>query len=291
MGAFTTLKLKLGSSMTTSVELTDHGRRRMISIAALSALALVVIFINFGIKIIDKRPSATFSARLAGFPMIMLWAWERPEKIDFIDTRRVGVAFLMKTIYLHDNQVVIRHRLNPLQYPPGTALMAVARIEVPPGKAPVYSPDQESKVVAELLAISRLQGITAIQIDFDARVSARNFYRRVLLALRRQLPDSIALSITALASWGTYDRWLSNVKIDEAATMLFRMGPDRELFLQRLRSGQDFSPSMCRLSYGISTDEPLDKSLYQFLSRRRIYIFHPKPWTQGALTQVLEEMQ
>ncbi|MBF0498372.1 MAG: DUF3142 domain-containing protein [Deltaproteobacteria bacterium] len=221
----------------------------------------------------------------------MLWAWDRPEKIDFIDTHRVGVAFLIKTIYLHDNQLVIRPRFNPLQFPPGTALMAVVRIEVPPGKTPVYSPGQEAKVIAELVAITKLKDITAIQIDFDARVSARNFYRRVLLELRRQLPDSIALSITALASWGVHDRWLLNAKIDEAATMLFRMGPDRDLFLQRLRSGKDFSPSNCRLSYGISTDEPLDKSLYQFLSKRRIYIFHPKPWTQDALTLVMEEMQ
>ncbi|MBF0526460.1 MAG: hypothetical protein HQK56_15360, partial [Deltaproteobacteria bacterium] len=164
-------------------------------------------------------------------------------------------------------------------------------IEVPPGKKPVFSPDQESKVISELVAVTKLKGITAIQIDFDARVSARNFYRRVLCELRRQLPGSVALSITALGSWGIYDRWLSTAEIDEAATMLFRMGPDRDLFVQRLRAGKDFSPSNCLVSYGISTDEPLDESIYKFLSKGRVYIFHPKPWTRDALTLVMEEMQ
>ena len=34
---------------------------------------------------------------LSNLPPAIVWAWERPEKLDFVDTDRVGVAFLAKT--------------------------------------------------------------------------------------------------------------------------------------------------------------------------------------------------
>ncbi len=33
---------------------------------------------------------------LPEFPRVMLWAWERPEKLDFINPRETGVAFLAR---------------------------------------------------------------------------------------------------------------------------------------------------------------------------------------------------
>src|SRR5262245_7636999 len=38
--------------------------------------------------------------RMAKLPGIYLWAWERPEDLRFLGERRIGVAFLAKTIYL-----------------------------------------------------------------------------------------------------------------------------------------------------------------------------------------------
>ena len=60
----------------------------------------------------------------------MLWAWERPEDLRFIDTDRVGVAFLAATAILRGDTVVPRPRMQPLQVPPGTTLKAVVRVEV-----------------------------------------------------------------------------------------------------------------------------------------------------------------
>jgi hypothetical protein len=53
-------------------------------------------------------PSSPSSNRLASFPPVMLWAWERPEAINFIDPSVVGIAFLAKTIHLRGTEVIIR---------------------------------------------------------------------------------------------------------------------------------------------------------------------------------------
>src|SRR5579863_2301895 len=48
---------------------------------------------------------------LPQFPRTMVWAWERPEKLDFIDPREVGVAFLARTVYIRGGVVTVRPRL------------------------------------------------------------------------------------------------------------------------------------------------------------------------------------
>ncbi|HKX29107.1 MAG TPA: hypothetical protein VJ302_15540, partial [Blastocatellia bacterium] len=39
-------------------------------------------------------------------PRIVLWAWERPENLEFIDPGRIGVAFLARTIRLELNETL-----------------------------------------------------------------------------------------------------------------------------------------------------------------------------------------
>ena len=56
---------------------------------------------------------------LPQFPRTVVWAWERPEKLDFINPREVGVAFLARTIYIRGGVVSVRPRLQPLVVAPG----------------------------------------------------------------------------------------------------------------------------------------------------------------------------
>jgi len=233
---------------------------------------------------VTKQITISSSDRISGFPKVILWAWERPEKLDFINPREVGVAFLAKTFYLQGERVVIRPRLQPLSVPRGTTMIAVVRIESNRAKPLDLSP---TKIVSAIAKLARIGGVSAIQIDFDAKVSERNFYRDLIINLRNQLPDSTALSITALASWCIYDNWLSDLPIDEAVPMLFRMGPDRRQVFLYLESGKDFRPSVCRCSLGISTDEAMPK----LPSGRRVYIFHPHAWSPVAVSNIIKEVQ
>ena len=216
-------------------------------------------------------------------PPVMLWAWERPEDLTFIDPRKTGVAFLAKTITLRSDKVVVRPRLQPLRLTEGTKTIAVVRIETDRSELPTYSPAQLAQTVAEI----RNSSVKShVQIDFDATVSERNFYRSLITQLRNELPASTALSITALASWCAGDNWLSDLPIDEAVPMLFRLGVDQRQFQRRLETGQAFESRMCQNSAGVSTDEPVNAPAVN-----RLYIFSPKPWSKSSFAAAMEAYQ
>jgi len=225
--------------------------------------------------------------RMSRLPATVLWAWERPENLDFIDPQRVAVAYLDQTLTLAGDRVAVRPRLNPLRVPPGTSLVAVARIEPAPSRPPDLSSKQRAAAVDALVRMARGPSLTAIQIDFDARLSERPFYGQLLRDLRRAVPPSMLVSITALASWCMEDDWIAGLPIDEAVPMLFRMGPAKRMVHIRLRSGRTFRPELCAASAGISTDEPLPA-----LPRlARVYVFHPGPWSPSAYDEVTERLK
>jgi hypothetical protein len=225
--------------------------------------------------------------RLAGLPPVMLWAWERPETINFIDPSEVGIAFLAKTIHLRGKDVIVRPRLQPLQFPDSTVLMAVTRIEVNRFEPPHFSAKQQLQVVSAITQLTHLPNIVALQVDFDATVSERSFYRDLLHDLRSRLPDAMGLSITALASWCLYDDWLSELPVDEAVPMLYRLGVDRQQVLFHLEAGRDFRSSLCQQSIGVSTDEQRPR----FPAGRRLYIFHSHSWSEEAARSIVQEVR
>ena len=231
-------------------------------------ILLPLLFVAFS----ARRP-----ATVESLPPVILWAWERPENLTFLDPKTTGVAFLAKTITLRDDKTLVKPRLQPLQLAPETKLIAVVRIEI---DRALLSSAQLGQTAHE---ISSLSGVSVVQIDFDATASERDFYRKLLQRVREELSPSVGLSITALASWCAGDDWIAHLPVDEAVPMLFRMGVERPQFQRRLESGQPFEASICRNSAGVSTDEPVTISPVN-----RLYIFNPQPWTRDSFTRAME---
>ena len=50
---------------------------------------------------------------LPGFPKVLLWAWQRPEDLRFLDPQRAGVAFLAATITLSGEEKSSEGAENP----------------------------------------------------------------------------------------------------------------------------------------------------------------------------------
>lgn len=250
------------------------------------------------------------SPRVRQLPSVYLWAWERPEDLRFLAGKRIGVAFLAKTLFLRTrveaigsdaaSGVEVRPRMQPLRVQAGTPLMAVVRIETPQGAiaaayqdssrgSEVFSEKQVARATAEIADSARLPGVNAVQIDFDAALSEHAFYRALLTETRKRIPANIALSITALASWCIGDRWLDQLPpgtIDEAVPMLFRMGRGSAETVNFVRSGKAFPVAVCKNSIGISTDEAFSRAILSGelpLARdprapKRIYLFAPQGW-------------
>ena len=218
-------------------------------------------------------------------PPLVLWAWERPENLEFLDPQKVAVAFLAQTLILRNDEVQSLPRRQPLIVSPATKLIAVTRIEPAKttGNRAFLSGSQKGQLITLISKTLELKNVVAIQVDFDATVSERHFYRELLEGLRQKLPDHVPLSMTALASFCLGDRWLKDLPVDEAVPMIFRMGTDDQNIKGYLANGNDFVEPLCRKSYGIATDEPLSAKIDQ---ERRVYVFNSRPWTERDLAAV-----
>lgn len=219
-------------------------------------------------------------------PQIILWAWERPENLEFIDSNKIAVAFLAQTIELSGDEVKLIPRRQPLNVTPKTRLIAVTRIETDKkGEKITFSDLQRQEILRLLLATLELKNVSAIQIDFDVIVSEREFYRKLLQELRPKLPKNIVLSITALASWCVADNWIKDLPVDEAVPMAFDMGADDKTIRDFLATGEDWREPLCRNSYGISVNEPLK---IKFKPNRKFYLFtsNPMGWKKSDLDRL-----
>lgn len=220
--------------------------------------------------------------RLATLTRTTLWAWERREDLRDLNTRRFTVAYLDQTLTI-GLLVHAQPRRNALALPSSLTRIPVVRIETAPGA--ILNDWNRTQTVRAILASAHEPGIAALQIDFDATRSQRSFYRDLLFELRRQMPANLPLSITALASWCSYDDWLGGLPIDEAVPMLFRMEPDHR---RAQPNANDFriSEPLCQSSVGISTTESWPSQL----AGKRIYVFADNGWhsdTPAALERRL----
>jgi hypothetical protein len=243
-------------------------------------LVLLVVAL---VPLSHPRPDAQPSELRFPGPRIIVWAWERPEDLQSLSGRDVGVAYLAKTFFVSANGYQERPRLQPLAVASDTWMMAVVRIEAAPGKVEWDAATLDT-LALRIAALSKVAGVHALQVDFDATASQRDFYGKLLARIRRHLAPGVPLSITALASWCMEDDWVSTLPVDEAVPMLFRMGKGTRQVRAYVRAGGGFVETSCAGSVGLSTDEPLP--LMPPAPRR--YVFSNTLWTEKGLRSTLE---
>ena len=229
--------------------------------------ALIALLCFLGIHS-DALPHP--QGRLSAFPRVTLWAWERREDLHAIDTHRFAVAYLDQTLTI-GLTVHSQPRRNALVFPASATRIAVVRIEAP--STAILNDENRNDAIQSILISARESGIAALQIDFDATRSQRSFYRDLLFDLRRQMPADLPLSITALASWCSWDSWIRDLPVDEAVPMMFRMEADHSRAPPSVDDFQIHEP-LCRTSTGVSTDEPWPSNL----AGKRIYVFPDHGW-------------
>ena len=246
-------------------------------------LSVLFLLVLLPLAVSLAPPDRPAVAPLAG-PQVVLWAWEMPEDLRFLDAKTTGVAYLAETWYVTGADARRVPRMQPLKPPAGAWLMAVVRIEA---RAPLTFSDQQLGELAERIArVASAPGVRAVQIDFDATASERDFYARLLRQLRARLPQDTPLSITALASWCTSGEWVSTLPVDEAVPMLFRLGVSTTETAAYFRTHEGFSTAICSTSVGVSTDE----RLHEPPPAARTYIFSPRPWSAESVRAALQQV-
>lgn len=214
--------------------------------------------------------------RIKHLPPKTLWVWERSEDLSGIDTTSTAIAWLDQTILI-GNRLSVLPRRQSMLYPQAVRRIAVVRIEAQPVAKLKGAADQKliQEIVGQIMQSARKPDVAALQIDFDATRSQREFYSELLRELRARMPDKLPLSITALASWCSYDDWIADLPVDEAVPMLFRMEPDHRRASPDTAEFRIREP-LCTGSIGVSTHErwPAD------MAGKRIYIFADRGWRE-----------
>lgn len=228
----------------------------------------------------------------ASQPQTMLWSWKKIEDLsglraELVQSGRVGVAFLTSRIVIDEVNLRSYPRLGRLDFPANVYKEAVVRLEV------VKLPEQKlwdevieklcSRILSSALSAGR---ISALQIDFDARLRERQFYRQLLGRLKERVPGTIKLNMTALASWSQGDNWLEAMPADTVIPMFFTMGSGQGEALTQLKKQLPASFKGRRV-IGLSVSDPaaaevLGDRLKEF---DQIYLFCSPGWNAHRLAE------
>ena len=249
----------------------------------LKRLLIVTAFagVSLGVWVAHIRAARS---PMRGLPTTTLWAWQRPENLKFLDTQKSAVAVLAATITLANPEPKVEHRVQPISMPKAARHMAVFRIEAP--RQVDLTEQMRHRTAYEVCEHSDYSHPSAVQIDFDATASQRDFYRALLKDVRACLPKDTPLSITALVSWCEGDDWIADLPIDEAVPMYFRMGVDTQNIRRSHWDVSHLHEPLCRNSVGVSLDEPWPRFDYGV----RVYAFAPSAWTESDYHHLLERL-
>jgi len=218
----------------------------------------------------------------AAEPDYYLWAWRREEDLSFIDPSRVKVALWTATITLDHDDFIVEYRTNKITYPSEAEITSVVRVEATgvPGAATT------ARLADAIIGVGRPFKPVEYQVDFDAVLSQRAFYRRLLEELQARTGGA-RLSITALASWCFYDDWTEGLPVDAVVPMIYRMGREGDAIRHVLYAEREFPNPICAGNVGYSSDEPL--APVDGLSR--VFLFVPKPWTELQFTELVQQVE
>lgn len=243
----------------------------------LTCLALLTLRTDSGASVVRPAHPA-----LATLPAELVWAWERPEDLRWLPPA-VGVAYVGSTILLQGEQAQVYRRAAPLLLAPGAARVPVLHVDASWRKPPRLTDAQSARIADELLRLAGQANRKVVQLDFEVRRSQRPFLARTVGAIRARLDPSIALSVTALASWCLDDYWLKDIAADEVVPMAFRMGAAQHALRARLLQQGGFTRARCGAAIGFSADEAM-----MAVREGRRYYFSPQPWS-AARWQALRD--
>jgi hypothetical protein len=269
----------------------NHARLslRVIAIAGAAALALMAALVTHtavgpaflhdartGRWSSSHAPAPALHPALIALPSRMAWAWEREEDLRWLPAN-AGVAYVATSIGLEDSGAVVRPRAHALHVRQTTALVPVVHVDASITKPPLLNERQRNTIAQALVEAAGQAPARVVQLDFEARLSQRQFLADVVRHARRSLPADVALSMTALASWCAGDAWMQSVPADEIVPMAFRMSRDAAVLRGLLSRQGGFARPECDRAIGTAIDEPLPG-----LRAPRRYAFAPKPWTLAA---------
>ncbi|KTC99103.1 hypothetical protein [Legionella erythra] len=247
--------------------------------ARYAQLIYILFFFSLALNSHSKQPT--------GMPYLLYWAWEAPHDMTGLDPLKAGIAELTASIYIKGNQLIYHRRQQPLHAPEAIYRIAVIHIEARPRWQPLLDKPTAEKIALAIKKIYSRKKYNALQIDFEVSPAQRTFYRHVLLALRQLLGRKQVISITALASWCTSDRWIGPAKlpVDMVVPMYFSLNRDRlakQAFIHHFPHAITRLAPECQSAIGLATFEPWQMPLR---AKVPVFVFTRGSWNIHTLEQ------
>jgi hypothetical protein len=215
---------------------------------------------------------------------LVLWAWERPEDLRFAPDTEIAIQ--SGFILLSGDRLHARGRYFPLKSARAPATVLV-HVQIDHAQPLRWTPKLRAQLGAAVRHYATVIRAPRVQLDFEVRQSERPILLETLADLRRALPATTQLSMTALTSWCMSENWLAAAPVDEIVPMLFRMQDDGPAILKTLAAGGDFRNPRCRTALAVSSDSPIPRAP----RGRRVYLFSPKSWTAESFDKARQAVE
>jgi hypothetical protein len=223
-------------------------------------------------------------------PPLMLWVWQAPQDLRGLDAQKIGVAVYVGTITINAFDVSTKANSARMIIPDHLYKMAVVHINVIPYRKAVLDQNVINKVVANILLLFHNSNMPALQLDFSATNSQRDFYAQVIRQVKQQLDPKVYLSITALASWCVGDRWIAEQRlpVDLVVPMYFSLAQkpwDKFRFVQGFPSRMNALAPECRNAIGVATFETWNLPLHADVP---VFVFTRGSWTREKIKEAIQ---
>lgn len=219
-------------------------------------------------------------------PSLNVWTWDRFDDLSFMKGEKGKIAALIATFRVTAaGRVITELRHHDFSRPRSVSLITVFRLEINP--TTLVNNEAIDHIVASIKGLAK-RG-EEIQIDFDATKSQRFLYKKIL----QKLSDSTdkRLSMTALASWCTYDDWLDSLPISYAVPMLYTLGREQLQMFHYLRENKHWGVRACKGYVGLSLN---DLSLLEnpsIMSTHKVFLFNNHAWSQEDFKRIQEKVK
>lgn len=227
---------------------------------------------------------------LLSMPSLIYWAWEAPQNLNSIDPKTSGIAVLVASIFIDSSGPHYYLRQQPLKAPDATYRIAVFHITARPGHHPLLNQLTALTIAKEISTIFQKKSYQSLQIDFEAGKSQREFYQQLLVALRENLGEKTIISITALGSWCTHERWIQQAKlpINLVVPMYFSISHNawqRQEFITHFPGKITQLAPECQAAIGLATFE---KWQIPLRAQVPVFVFTKGRWQEQTIKQARE---
>ena len=206
----------------------------------------------------------------------IFWVWHDSDTPALLPGQELAV--LQQHFVFDKTGTHLRQRMKPLHIRPGTRVTPVVHAQIATADMPQLGQPQAQTLLKAVLQAGQKTRSGWVQFDFEVPRQQRAFYLDLVQQMRAQLPASIKLSVSALASWCFEDEFISQIAADEVVPMLFALGqPASILHSQFLLQEPRLAKACQQQAIGFARQEAPPLQLQQRYARRYWFSYTRNP--------------